>query len=54
MGLESITKRLKNIKTLNSTLELIETHTAESDERLANIEKLLEPIAQQLEKARAS
>ena len=42
--------KLPKIKTLNRQIDVIETNSTESSARLAKIEKLLERIAEQLER----
>lgn len=42
--------RLPKIKTLNHQIDVIEANTTTSEARLANVEKLLERITEQLEK----
>jgi len=44
--------KLPKIKTLNHQIDVIEAKTTASEIRLANMEKLLERIAQQLEPTR--
>jgi len=41
--------KLPKIKTLNHQIDVIEANTAASEARLANVEKLLERITEQLE-----
>jgi hypothetical protein len=41
--------KLPKIKTLNHQIDVIEASSTASEARLANIEKLLEQIAEQLE-----
>jgi len=43
------TVKLPKIKTLNHQIDVIEANSAATDARLANVEKLLERIAQQLD-----
>lgn len=45
--------KLPKIKTLNHQIDVIEAATTASEARLANMEKLLKTIAEQLEKKAA-
>jgi len=42
--------KLPKIKTLNHQIDVIEANSTATEARLANVEKLLERIAEQLEK----